>query len=219
MKMCFKWNRLVAAICTTLCALSFTVNTYAYSRIDVQKKTILTVSFQVEKTPVSNVEFELYRVADVSETVDFYLTQDFANSGANLQGLDAEGWRAATEKLSAYAKSKDIVPLGKQKTDADGKGTFSDLGTGLYLVIGESYSTADEVYTPSAFLISLPNLKSNDEWEYDADAIVKYTVTPVKLPQTGQIWWPVVLAMPGIIFIVLGTRTMLKKDKNNENQA
>lgn len=219
MKIFLKWRRVVAVMCAALCALSFTVNTYAYSRIDTQKETSLTVSFRTEKTPVSDVEFKLYRVADVSETVDFHLTEEFAGSDANLQGLDAAGWRAATEKLSAYAESKDIVPLTEKKTDTDGKVTFAGLETGLYLVIGESYSTTDEVYTPSAFLISLPNLNANDEWEYDADAIVKYTVTPAKLPQTGQVWWPVVLVIPGIVLIALGAKTMLKKDKNNENQA
>lgn len=219
MKMLLKWRRVVAVMCAALCALSFTVNTYAYSRIDTQKETSLTVSFRAKKTPVSDVKFELYYVADVNETVDFYLTEEFAGSDANLQGLDAAGWRTATEKLSDYVESKNIVPLTEKKTDTDGKVTFSGLETGLYLVIGESYSTADEIYTPSSFLISLPHLNDMDEWEYDAGAVVKYTVTPAKLPQTGQTWWPVVLVIPGIILIALGVKTMLKKDKNNENQA
>lgn len=41
--------------------------------------------------------------------------------------------------------------------------------------------------------------------------------TPSKLPQTGQLWWPVpVLAAGGLVLVAFGVRVVTKKDGNDE---
>ena len=99
--------------------------------------------------------------------------------------------------------------------DKDGNATFSDLTFGLYLVVQK---TAAPGYGKTApFLVSVPYLYA-DEYQYDVtsqpktdlEREVKPTAPPSpgggkKLPQTGQLWWPVpVLACAGLGCIAVG---------------
>ena len=99
--------------------------------------------------------------------------------------------------------------------DRDGNATFSDLTFGLYLVVQK---TAAPGYGKTApFLVSVPYLYA-DEYQYDVtsqpktdlEREVKPTAPPSsgggkKLPQTGQLWWPVpVLACAGLGCIAVG---------------
>lgn len=110
---------------------------------------------------------------------------------------------------------------------SNGKATFTDLSTGLYLVFQE---TAAKGYSKlNAFLISVPYLE-NGEYRYNVTAQIKPELkrepepakptTPVpsdpKLPQTGQMNWPIpLLAVSGLVVFVLGWFLRFGRKKEN----
>ena len=120
-----------------------------------------------------------------------------------------------------------------------------ELEKGIYLVVGHDLMKEYDKYKTSSFLISLPNTDKNGNWIYEVVAEPKVEYTPnfyfeippednpgygndidkdkepkpnddtERLPQTGQLWWPVpILLALGISFIVVG----LFFNKGNRNE-
>lgn len=218
------WYRLWIFMCMIALMCNVMVPAYAYSsRIDIQKETSLTVFFQTTDTSCSNAAFRLYHIANVSDTATFILTEEFQNAEIPFQSLTEEQWKTLAQELLDYiSKVKTgIMPMAEQKTDEVGKTTFSGLTTGLYLVVGESYSTDNGTYLPVPFLVSLPGKNAENEWEYEREAIVKYMTAsvsePSKLPQTGESWNPIpLLAMSGSLFVIWKISHSRKKKQDRK---
>lgn len=121
--------------------------------------------------------------------------------------------------LAAEADDRDFPEITKKiGTSGDTKGmvTFANLEPGLY-VIGQK--TACPGYSKlNPFLVSLPYMGDEGVYQYDLTASVKSELerepepTPPpttkpgeKLPQTGQLNWPVpVLASAGMVLFAIG---------------
>lgn len=156
-------------------------NARAASRIDTERPVSLTLHYQKDQA-VSGVKFSLYRVAEVSSAATFRLTGDFADCKVSLDQPSSADWRALAETLAAYAARDGLTPLDSGRTDSNGVLRFPNqqetLLPGLYLVVGESHTSGKYTYTPSPFLICLPNLdEKTDQWVYDETVNPKYTWT------------------------------------------
>lgn len=92
---------------------------------------------------------------------------------------------------------------------------FKDLEPGLYLIIQEIACKGYTLMDP--FLVSLPHLDPDGVYRYDVDASMKpelehepdptvaTTKPPQRLPQTGQLNWPIpVLASSGMMVFAIG---------------
>lgn len=105
-----------------------------------------------------------------------------------------EFYRDEKHNYAFYTKTVNIK---------DGVASFTDLDTGLYLIIQETASTGYSVLSP--FLVSVPYW-DGDQYQYKVDAKVKTelekeppettsssssTKPHQKLPQTGQLSWPI----------------------------
>lgn len=145
--------------------------------MDPSRETALTVYFGHEGTGFSGVEFQLYRVAEMSETGAFSLTGSFAGYPVSLKGLDSSGWRALAQTLDAYIARDGLSPERTAVTGGDGLASFSGLSTGLYLVTGNRYEQGRYTYTPESFLVSLPGLSPEGEWSYTQAVAGKYGST------------------------------------------
>lgn len=124
-----------------------------------------------------------------------------------------------------YNNNKDDQEFKTQKvTITEGEAVFTDLSTGLYLIIQEEASSGYSKLNP--FLVSVPYYEDG-KYNYDVTAAIKSelerepettvaTTTPGgKLPQTGQLNWPVpVLAAAGLALIVIGMITRKEKEKS-----
>lgn len=174
----------------------------------------------------------LYKVADVVVDNGYKFVTDsrFAEAGeipATSEELDSANRELAAE-MAAIAKSYDF-DVASQEMDANGEVSFSNLGVGLYLVMQDKQGTGEYKMTISPFLISIPQ-NHNGTLVYDVDAEAKPTnVTrndekivpppeptphdpPRRLPQTGQLWWPVmIMGGLGALFVGFG---MVRKNKN-----
>ena len=141
MKMKYEFRRSAAAVlCLLLCVLCLPRSASAYTRVDTGRECSLTLEYGRDGTGFSGVTFRLWRVAEVSETVDFTPTEKFKDYSVVWDGLDSAAWRALAETLAGYAARDEIAPLAEGSTDQDGKLTFTGLETGLYLVTGSRHT-------------------------------------------------------------------------------
>lgn len=209
---------------TMMCSI---VTAYGAENIpDLNQKGSVSIVLQDKKNQkgISDGELTLYQVADIQNDdggMYYRYTNGFEDCGIELVNLEDSSLAGKLEKkISASARSTT------KTTDAKGNVLYADLTPGLYLIV---QTKAAAGYEPiSSFLVSLP-LKQGDTWIYDVNASPKTegavanktTGTPektetavsgTKLPQTGQLNWPIlVLAVAGIGFCVYGWNENKKK--------
>lgn len=212
-------KRLSALLFTLLLCCAFCVPAYAHEVPDMTKAGSITASMTYEGEAVGGGSLTFYRVGDVSEddgNYSFTLTEDFAGSGLALDNIaDA----ALAEDLAEYADANRIsgttVEIG-----SDGQVTADNLTLGLYLAVQTEAADGYEAVSP--FLVSVP-MYENGAYIYNVNAEPKMEPlspspaapeepeTPAepspgtKLPQTGQLNWPVpVLTVLGLCLILAG---------------
>lgn len=225
-----KYN--VCAFLLLCLALLLPLGVSAQSAAELEMNRLGSVSVTLKTSdgkPVSGSRLELIQVAAL-ELDDGNMTYAPVNGFETASiSLDAESLRsAATAKKIAAAVPATAV--GQEKaTDKHGKATFEDLPLGLYLV---RQKTAAAGYTAiDPFLVTLPG-SEDGQWRYDIDATPKTgavkpdaTTTPTtkpttggRLPQTGQLLWPVpVLAAGGIVFFLTGWLLTRKQERNEKD--
>jgi hypothetical protein len=120
--------------------------------------------------------FDLYRVADGTQTSGFTLCDAFANYRVNLSNLDDSGWSAAAYTLAAYTGPDEIAPLESASADSRHVVDFDQLPDGLYLVAGQSLKIDGKNYTAVPTLVALPNRQQDGELTYDLKTKPKITV-------------------------------------------
>ncbi len=197
-------------ICILLACLlcSFTINT------DAAESGTITVNLTYKNKPVVGGSILLYRVADKEHN----LVKEFVSSGISLEDLESEN---TVKDLVSYVEHNAIV--GEQYT-TDDKGNIKTEGLdlGVYLIVEDQMP---EMYTGfKPFLVTIP-ITIKGKKVYDVDATPKVDVKKdnkepttttasrrppspkhnERLPQTGQLWWPVpILAFAGLVFFGYG---------------
>ena len=161
----------LAALVLLACALAVTA---VAQTIDLDRENTLTVSFGESGEGFPEVEFSLYPVAALTEEGEYALTDDFAQYPVSLEDLDSSGLRSLAQTLDAYVARDTLTPLLSQETGEDGMVSFDGLSPGLYLVLGESYTQDNTVYTPSPMLFYLPGQGEDGGWEYEVTASCKF---------------------------------------------
>ena len=216
-------RKCLRSLLALLLLLELPLSAAAHPVPDAQKdgQCSITVTMTYRGKALPGGTLALYKVGDVAEEDGNYsfvpveaIWGDFAQFG-DIQSPDLAGKLAKLEKQLTPVTA-DPVTVGK-----DGTATFSNLTFGLYLVVQK---TAPAGYGKTApFLVSLPYLYEG-EYQYDVssqpktdlerEVPTKPTSPPTKptpssgggkLPQTGQLWWPVpVLTCGGLGCIVVG---------------
>lgn len=236
-----KWKAagtaLTAAICLAVLLASFSPLAVAASSTempDLDRKGSLSITFTCDGKPISDGnKVGIFKVADavVDNGYKFVWNGEFAAAGVMPENLDAVNGELA-EKLVNIAKDKR-VPLYRNSQELDEKGNvkFNDLEVGLYLVVHAKkveITLSDKstvTYTINPFLVSVPQ---NEDGKLVYDVVTNPKVSPEKsttpppkkptpppkrVPQTGQLWWPVfVLGAAGMILITVG---FVRNSKNS----
>lgn len=214
-------NNIIRLIALTLCAVcllsALGTSAYAIDPIDVNADVSLSVSLISGKTPIPGAEFRLYRVGNTNEWAEFTLCGSFMGYKGAINGFEtADEWDKAAAALTEYAEKNKITPASKIRTNSNGTVSFTNnIRPGLYLVVCGEVTYKGMIYSARPCLVCVPNREANsDEWQYDASILVKPGIKPVpsptptpppRLPQTGQLWWPIpALACAGILFILVG---------------
>lgn len=161
-------SRIKRLLAVLFCLLLTTTCVFA-GEIDPEETCSLTVRC---KHKAEDVTYAIWRVAAVDEDVHFTLTSQFKAS--KVKPNNTEDWAEIAETLAGYAESREIKARATDDTNRNGEAYFDELPTGLYLVIGESYTYNGKTYEQDPFLIALPTRSDNTEpWEYDVVTIRK----------------------------------------------
>ena len=216
-------RKCLRSLLALLLLLELPLSAAAHPVPDAQKdgQCSITVTMTYRGKALKGGTLALYKVGDVAEEDGNYsfvpvaaIRGDLAQFG-DIQSPDLAG------KLSKLESKLTPVTALPQKVGEDGKVTFLNLPFGLYLVVQKTAPAGYGKTEP--FLVSLPYLYEG-EYQYDVasepktdlerEAPTQPTSPPTKptpssgggkLPQTGQLWWPVpVLTCGGLGCIVVG---------------
>lgn len=139
----------------------------------------LQLDYSKEGRGFSGLEIKLFRIADIYDDGTYALTAPFDTLPVKIHGISTQKeWRNAAETLSAYAVSAQMTPSYSAVTDESGQVRFSDLHTGIYLVMGVTAETSEGTYQFENFCIFLPTPLDDGTLNYDVHAKPKSTHTP-----------------------------------------
>lgn len=215
-----KWRkrRITTFLIAVILMIDFGITVRAADDIvDLAAMGSVKVTFREQQTNsvVSGGEMTLYPVAEAVESDgnQFYqsingfrhgrFTQEEINDSSLAEQL-AEEITDSTEGITKTIGTEGIV-------------TYENLPVGLYLLV--QTRAADGYHAVKPFMVSVP-LKEGASWVYDVDAAPKMEKvtqktpdTPKnpskpgisKLPQTGQLNWPIpIMGIAGILLLMLG---------------
>ena len=138
-------------LCFTVILSVAVFNLFQVAAVDVNK----TCSLKLNEC-LSGLNVHLYRVASIDEVGSYQYTEDFKeaeNTTIDLNKLEtSEELKNAAMTLKGYAANKE----GMTKTTASSTLTYSNLNTGLYLVVADNLVIDGKTYTYLPYLISLP---------------------------------------------------------------
>ena len=138
-------------LCFTVILSVAVFNLFQVAAVDVNK----TCSLKLNEC-LSGLNVHLYRVASIDEVGSYQYTEDFKeaeNTTIDLNKLEtSEELKNAAMTLKGYAVRKE----GVTKTTASSTLTYSNLNTGLYLVVADNLVIDGKTYTYLRYLISLP---------------------------------------------------------------
>lgn len=222
-------HRILCFLGTVLALMLCAVPAYAAkgttADLDLTKKGSITLTLKDSDGNAMTGGFldciQVAEIADIGGETTYLLTNGFQDTNIFLEYF-LDGKQSAA---SLAEELNDAVPAGAYKIanrpDKTGTVTFSNRELGLYLIRQRAKSGYYESITP--FVVTVP-MNSDSGWVYDVTASPKVgTVTPKdtayksvrRLPQTGQINWPVpVLAVSGIALFSLGWA--MTKDKHEK---
>lgn len=178
-----------------------------------------------KKVQLTGGEVTVYKVSDALVDGDKYFNpktsgqfQSLANKttedGKKIASIRTMSSEELTKQNAALAKilaANRSGITGTTATISNGAVTVSNLTPGLYLMVMTKKSPENAEFAP--FLFSLPDSKGEYQIKASPKPSVKKTETEKppekkpskKLPQTGQLWWPVpVLILAGLLLVILG---------------
>jgi LPXTG-motif cell wall-anchored protein len=209
-------KRCVTFLLTLSLLLCFSLTVHAHDIPEAREDCSIELIVRYAGEDISGGTLTAVRVGYVDEeNGDYFFSQE--KTGLKLEDITSAD--APEIQRQFYDENKDAYPFYTQTRNVEnGKAVFTDLPTGLYLIIQEQ---AAEGFSPlGAFLISVPYLEDG-EYRYHVTATIKSElerepateptapVPPVpddpKLPQTGQLNWPIpLMAAAGIGLFITG---------------
>lgn len=143
---------------------------FAEAALDPSRSVSLVIQYHSGDTALSGAVFSMYKVANISSSVRFTLTEAFKDAPVSLDRLmDQSAWKESADVLKRHVQNHAVAPTATAETDAEGKSIATMLPSGLYLVTGEKLELDWNVYTPETALILLPNRSTTGEWLYEVE--------------------------------------------------
>lgn len=141
--------------------------------IDIDKKTSLTLKYEYENININNVNVRLYKVGDLTKDFQYTLTEKFGSYPIEINGIEYfDEWTALSETISSYVNA-DSISETESGIVNNNKVSFTNLETGLYLVVTDKIDEKKYILEFESFLITLPVLSENGTWNYNATALPK----------------------------------------------
>ena len=239
MRVMKKTKILFAALLSVCLSLGMAGFAFAAETPDESAEGSITIKLSYDGESLEGGAFAIYEAGDVSLSngdYSFVLSESFSGFSGTLEDLENE---TLAEELYEYIEANGISPLATSE-NSSGEVVFDSLSIGLYLVVQTESCTGYELLSP--FLVSLPIYdETSGSYVYDVSAYGKFalisspeeetttaeettageeeTESEPKLPQTGQLNWPIpVLAVTGLALIITG-RAVLSGSKKRRGDA
>ncbi|MBE5955007.1 MAG: Cna B-type domain-containing protein [Lachnospiraceae bacterium] len=176
MKHFFKERRKYGFMIAVVCLLCLSLPIYARTLVDIEKECRISVQYHVE-----NTEFHLYKVADVTKTYGFPVTEEFASYEIDFDALNSEQWKNMAETLAGYVERDALEPIDMGTTDEQGCVNFENISVGVYLVVGKQVKDDNYIYRCKPFLAFVPLEMEDGTWNYEPEFSPKPSEDPIEL--------------------------------------
>lgn len=173
-----KIKMIVFLLCCCFYLFSFGVKAASTSdaveAIMPEKECSLTISYGYGETVFSDVQVNLYKIAEVSADFQYTLTPSFEASGLRINRIQsASEWDVVRSTLEAHVLAYGIEPEAVCATNEEGQVCFDTLTTGMYLAIVSTVTQEDMHFRFESALISLPGLGMEGYWQYQVSVNAK----------------------------------------------
>lgn len=169
------------AICSLLCIIMMVCSVLTYAVSAAPDSCSLTVEYTDEEAgALDGCEFRLYFIAD-GDLNEYTLAENFAEMEADAENVDwsiGEDVSNLADALSAYIANNEIAPVQKGSTDQEGRVTFAELPSGLYLALGDQVSKDGWIYTPQPILLWIPCTNPDGGLDYAPVCSPKHSKEP-----------------------------------------
>jgi len=140
----------------TPAALADEVGEIVENPVDITRENNLTIEYEYDETPIPGARFDVYHVADLSEELVLTLTEPFAETGLDLNGMDARQLQEAAEDMAKFVENSEVPVVDHVVTNQKGLAMVHDLKAGAYLVVGYPTTMDDRIHYSSPQLVILP---------------------------------------------------------------
>ena len=177
---------LVALCVAVLCPLY----AYAATPLDPSAEASLTLQYQKDGHAFSDLEINIYRVAEAFPDGTFQLIDPYASYPVKIYDITAqEQWKHVAVTLSSYIVADGIDPYRTATTDASGTVCFDTLETGLYLVSDAMGENNSGTYLFDRFMVYLPTPQADGSYDYTVEANPKCTnYVPKQQYRVTKLW-------------------------------
>lgn len=223
-------KRLIPLLLIALLVCGMGLAAFANSLPDFSQKGSISINVQIGQIAG---DFTLYRVGEIHDDNGNYIyipAGDFVDCGESYENV---GSAELAKHLEAYAKTEKLSGVTKV-IDQSGHITFDDLELGLYLIVHKELDGS--VMKANPFLVTVP-MSEDGVYVYDVEATPKVQIVFVeadddsgdppgpdkpsdpKLPQTGQLNWPVpVLTVAGLALFAAGFKLFSSRKKSGNEK-
>ena len=219
-------NRMLSALLALILMSALIVHASAVHPVpDLSQNGSLTFEMGLDGTALDNGNLNLYKVGEIAEDDGNYFFQLMDEREIKKESQIDEN---LAKEMLTLAKEMSLTKL--TAPIEEGSAEFADLPVGLYVVWQDEKDATKGLFPIQPFLISVPRFQNGT---YELDVLAKpknapETIPPEstepppppppKLPQTGQLNWPVpVMALTGTMLFVMGwILCMSRKRISNE---
>lgn len=168
--------------CVMICVLLIFSTGITVVSAAEKKSGMLTITCRTDEIVLADMEWNVYKVADITSNKKYDLVGRYKNYPVNVNGLSTSKMQAAAETLEAYTKVDKIKHNQHGKTNNKGKVVFENLDFGLYLISGKPVTVDDMFYIPAPSLVVLDKSSDgNTVWGYDVTSMPKLKVLPTSM--------------------------------------
>lgn len=162
-----------------ICTLLLPIPANALQNVDITRDCSLTIQYTKNGYAFPGLEIRIYQVAEFLSDYYYAQTDAFKNYPVRIHGVTSQKeWRDTANTLAAYIASDQLQPTKTALTDSDGTAAFTQLQTGLYLILGVSAENSSGSYEFENFMVFLPNSEENNRLNYDVVAKPKASFKP-----------------------------------------
>lgn len=168
-------KRILCLVCALVVSLGLFRIECAAAVLDPDRECSLTVSCSSHGTAFSDLQMDIFRVAELNADGEYQLLEPFASYPIQIHGITSQQeWQETAQTIKNYIAANHVEPYQTQKTNGNGDAIFTGLETGLYMVKGITAKNNEKTVIFRDFMVYLPT-PVEDGYDYDMEAKPKFT--------------------------------------------